>query len=93
MIGMLMGRNSGGLNNLVNRLFYTDAGSILFSGIIGLAIALLFRKVCKDRKCIVFHSPPMEEINEKIFNVDGNCYKYVAKVTKCETEVNPNDIA
>lgn len=84
--------SSGGLNNLVKRLFYTDAGSMLFSAVIGLAIALLFRRVCKDRKCVVIHSPPIEEMNAKIFNVDGECYKYIQKITKCEKDAIVNDI-
>lgn len=79
--------SSGGLNNLVKRLFYTNAGSMLFSAVIGLAVALLFRRVCKDRKCVVIHSPPAEEMNEKIFMVDGDCYKYVSKITKCDDTV------
>ena len=75
---------SGGLNNVVERLFYTKPGSMIFSGLIGLAIALLFSRVCKDKKCIVIHAPPLEDIKDNIYILDGSCYKYTPIATKCE---------
>lgn len=79
-----MAARSGGLNTVVDRLFYTKQGSILFSGIIGLAIALLFSRVCKDKKCMIIHAPPMDEMKNNVYKLDSECYKYTAVPAECD---------
>ena len=38
----------------LRRLIYGDVGKIVISIILGLGLSTLFRKVCKNRNCIVF---------------------------------------
>ena len=38
---------------------------MLMSVILGLGIASLFREVCKNKRCIEFHAPPLEELKDK----------------------------
>jgi hypothetical protein len=83
---MGMAARSGGINTIVSRLFYTDKGSMLFSGILGLALALLFSRVCKDKKCLIIHAPPNEEIKDSIYQLNGECYKYNPVVTECDSD-------
>jgi hypothetical protein len=52
--------------------------------LLGFGLATLFRSVCKDKECIVFQAPPLEEIKDKIFKFDNACYKYVPISTKCD---------
>ena len=45
-----------------NRFLYTDVGKNLISVILGIGLASLFQKVCKDQSCIVFTSPIITDI-------------------------------
>lgn len=75
------------LHDMIGRLFYTKLGQIFISALFGLAIAFMFQRVCKDRKCIVIHAPPMKNIEKKIFLVDENtCYQYTPFVVDCAKE-------
>tara|TARA_B100000902_G_scaffold384971_1_gene425759 strand:- start:1083 stop:1322 length:240 start_codon:yes stop_codon:yes gene_type:complete len=67
----------------LRRLIYGDAGKIIISIILGLGLATLFRKVCKDRDCIIFRAPNLEKIKNQIFKFDGKCYKFQENIEKC----------
>ncbi len=59
-----------------------NPGAVSF--IIGLGLAALFRKVCKDGNCVIIQGPPLEEVENKIFKMDSKCYRYKAEATTCE---------
>ena len=65
------------------KLLESKTGVIIMSVIWGLGLACMFRKVCKDRDCIVYNAPNMEEIKKNIFLFDKKCYKYKSETTKC----------
>lgn len=72
------------VERLVNRLFYSSYGAIIVSGLFGMALAMMFQRVCKDSKCIVIQAPPQKEIRDYVFKLsDGECYKYTPKVVRC----------
>ena len=50
----------------LRRLIYGDVGKIVISIILGLGLATLFRKVCKDRDCIIFRAPDIKKIKDQI---------------------------
>ena len=50
------------------KLLESKTGVIMMSILWGLGLACLFRKVCKDRDCIVYHAPNMEEIKKILQN-------------------------
>jgi hypothetical protein len=50
-------------------------GSIIISIILGLGLASLFKKVCKN-DCIVIKVPNYKEIKNKIYEWDNQCYQY-----------------
>jgi hypothetical protein len=58
------------------RLLNTPLGKILISIILGIGLATLFRKVCTDKNCIVFHGPVINNIEDKIYGHGDKCYKY-----------------
>ena len=67
----------------LRRLIYGDVGKIVISIILGLGLATLFRKVCKDRDCIIFKAPDIKKIKNQIFKFDGKCYKFEENIEKC----------
>jgi hypothetical protein len=54
--------------------------------LLGFGLATLFRTVCKDKDCVIFNAPPLEEINGKTYKFDNKCYKYEPVPTKCDTK-------
>ena len=79
------------LTDMIGRLFYTKMGQIIISILFGIAIAFMFQKVCKDRKCIIIQAPPLKDVEKKTFDVDGTCYQYKPKVVKCEDADTQSD--
>ena len=77
-----------------SRLLKTEVGQIFISVLLGLGLATLFRKVCKDKNCIRFNGPVINEVDGKTYQFDEYCYKYDLFPTKCNTykkTVNIND--
>ncbi len=67
----------------IRRLIYSDFGSIIMSIDLGLGLATLFRKVCKDRNCIRFEGPSINKVKGQIFKYQTKCYSYEPSITKC----------
>ena len=67
----------------LRRLIYGDVGKVIISIILGLGLATLFRKVCKDRDCIIFKAPDIKKIQNQIFKFDKKCYKFKENIEKC----------
>jgi len=64
-------------------MFNTDRQKIILSIILGFGIATLFRKVCNNRNCIIYKSPPVKEIESNIYKYNNKCYKYKSKESEC----------
>jgi len=73
----------GNTQNLTDRLFYKPNGQMVISALFGAALALAFQRICKDRKCIVITSPPISDISTKIYQFEGECFKYKPYGAKC----------
>jgi len=67
------------------KFVHSKAGNVIMAILLGFGLATLFRSVCKDKECVVFHAPPLEEIKDKIYKFDNKCYKYVPMPTKCDS--------
>ena len=68
----------------IRRLIYTPAGNIMISILLGLGLATLFRKSCKNRNCLVFQAPPIDKIKNQVFKFDGKCYTFDEHAQKCD---------
>jgi hypothetical protein len=82
------------LRPIVDRLMYTSFGQKLVSSIFGLALALLFHRVCKDN-CTIYYAPYVSEVEGNVFKLEDTCYKYEPYMTKCMDEqqiLNPYDV-
>ena len=67
----------------LRRLIYGDVGKVVVSIILGLGLATLFRKVCKDRDCIIFKAPDIKKIKNQIFKFYNKCYQFEENIEKC----------
>ena len=68
----------------LKRLIYSDVGRIVISIILGLGLATLFRRVCKERDCLVFHAPEVNKIKNQVFKFKNKCYKFEEEIEKCD---------
>jgi len=68
----------------LSKFVHTQTGKYIMSILLGFGLATFFRTVCKGRNCTVFHAPPLEEIDDKIYKHDNKCYKYVPNSAKCD---------
>jgi len=75
------------------KFFHTETGKYVMSLLLGFGLASLFRNVCKDKNCIIFHAPPLEQIKNKIYKYEDKCYKYETTQTKCNKNKKIVDFA
>ena len=68
------------------RLLHTDNGRYAISFILGIGLASLFRKICKDRNCLVFKAPPLEEVTKITYTYNDTCYTFKERLTKCNPD-------
>lgn len=68
---------------MLQNLLDNRIGQVIFSIILGLGLAAIFRKVCTGDRCLVVHGPPLKDTKDYYYKVDGDCYKYTPEATKC----------
>jgi hypothetical protein len=73
-------------DQLTSKLFYQNKGQMIVSALFGLALAMLFQRVCKDRKCIVITAPATADIANKVYQFEGECFKYTPYGVKCPAQ-------
>lgn len=66
------------------KLLYSNVGKNIISILLGIGLASLFQKVCKDKNCIIFSGPIISEVDGKIFQHGDNYYKYDIKSVTCD---------
>ena len=67
----------------LDKFVHTQTGKIIMSILLGFGLASLFRTVCKDNNCLIFHAPPLDEFKDKIYKSNNKCVKYTPIATKC----------
>jgi hypothetical protein len=67
----------------LGKFVHTETGKYIMSILLGLGLASLFRTVCKEKNCLIFHAPPLEKLKDKIYKNNGKCVKYSPVATKC----------
>lgn len=70
-------------DKVTGRLFHTDAGQIFTSALFGIALATLFRRVCKGSQCRVVEAAPVAAVEGKVFRVGDKCFTYTAVPVAC----------
>jgi hypothetical protein len=77
----------------IKRLLNSGMGRVFISILLGLGLATLFRKVCKDKNCIKFSGPVIGEIEGKTYKHGDKCYTYTSNPTKCDNTKKVVDIS
>ena len=73
----------------LGKFVHTETGKYVMSALLGFGLASLFRKVCNNKECLRFHSPPLEKIKDKIYksgNSGNKCVSYVPVPSKCSLQ-------
>ena len=64
----------------------TRAGSVIISAILGMGLAVMFSRACSGRNCMIVRGPNPTNIEGKIYQFGGDCYKFQHQMTKCEID-------
>ena len=70
----------------IQRFMHDDNAKYIISILIGLGIATIFRKACKNDDCYIFKGPFTSEIHDNIYSFNNKCYKFLPKNIKCNTK-------
>lgn len=65
------------------KFLHTQNGKFIMSMLLGFGLASLFRTICKEHNCLIFHAPPLDEFKDKIYKNNGKCVKYNQVATNC----------
>lgn len=76
------------MNINLKRIINSERGKIVFSILLGLGLATLFKKSCSSDKCLVFKAPTLDQVKNKIFNYNNKCYKFNEKAVTCNKDQN-----
>jgi len=67
-------------------LLHKETSKYIISILLGLGLAALFRKACKDGKCVHFESPPVDDLTGgKVYKYGNECYNYSIATQKCDS--------
>ena len=70
------------IKNMLKTL-HTPNGQLAISFILGIGLASLFRKVCKDRNCIIFRAPDFDEVTKNVYTYGEKCYSFNKSSVTC----------
>lgn len=69
----------------VEKFFQSKSGVQLFSILLGLGIAGLFKMSCDSRSCLVYKGPEFEE-GKKVVKYNNKCYQVNEKMMDCKDQ-------
>lgn len=70
--------------NRISKLIQSYTGKTIISILLGLGLATLFRKACKDRQCMVFYAAPIEKVHDKVYKFNDKCYNFKSATVSCD---------
>jgi hypothetical protein len=68
----------------IKTFLHKEYSRYFVSVILGLGLAALFKRVCKDGKCLEFETPPMKEMKDNLYKYGDQCYKYNITSSLCD---------
>jgi len=66
------------------RLLHSALGKLIISIMLGLGLATIFRKTCKDKNCLTFKGPILGDIDGKIYKHGEKCFQYNTNSMPCD---------
>jgi hypothetical protein len=67
-------------------LWKNETGRIIVSVVLGLGLAALFKKACKNGGCVVIKGPKQDEVNNVYYKVKDECWTYTPYVVPCDED-------
>tara|TARA_B100000424_G_scaffold234467_1_gene198313 strand:- start:44 stop:283 length:240 start_codon:yes stop_codon:yes gene_type:complete len=67
----------------IEKFFKSKEGIKIFSVLLGLGVAGLFKMSCDSRSCLVFKGPEFNDDNKTI-RYNGKCYNVQEKMMDCK---------
>lgn len=64
-------------------VIHSKTFSIIFSLLLGLALASFFKQSCKGKSCVVIKAPNPKGIVGDVYKFDDKCYKFNTDVVGC----------
>lgn len=71
------------IEQITQRLFHTELGNMIVSALFGVGLAFIFSRACKGNNCVVINAPEIDEVKDKIFQIQDECYTYTPKIVPC----------
>jgi hypothetical protein len=68
----------------ISKIINDPNNAILFSILLGIGLASMFKKVCKNGNCVIIKGPKMDDINHNHYRIDNDCFKYTPYVVDCD---------
>lgn len=69
----------------LEKFFKSETGTRIFSIMLGLGIAGLFKMSCDSRSCLVFKGPTFDD-DKKVIKYNGKCYDVSEKMIDCNNK-------
>jgi hypothetical protein len=69
----------------IKQMLKSDKGVFLFSIVLGLGFAGLFKMSCDSRSCLIYKAPDMN--NKKQVKVNNKCYDVSEEMVDCDNEL------
>jgi len=67
----------------ITKILHSNLARYIVSIILGLGLASVFSKACKERNCLVFKGPSIEKLKDNIYEYNNKCYKFKENTSKC----------
>ena len=67
----------------IRRIIYSKYGKYIISCILGIGLATLFKRACRERNCLKFIAPPPHKIDKQIFQYNNSCYIFEPHAETC----------
>lgn len=64
---------------------HTKFGRIIISVLLGLGLASIFRRSCKNHRCLVFKAPQITALTEGVYMHGGKCFSYKTTSVPCNS--------
>ena len=69
----------------IRRLIYGKYSPYVISVILGVGLSCMFRRVCKERNCLVYKAPSLDKIEGKIYQYNNKCYNFTHSAQTCNS--------
>jgi hypothetical protein len=70
----------------IKKWLHSDTSKYIISIILGLGLSTLFRKECQGEDCIIFTSPPINELEKETYLYGDKCFTYKNKSEVCDSQ-------